>query len=285
VGRGLNGRLDPIGRWPVDHVGAGWVSRRGCGDLGDEAAGEVAGEADRPFALASVTKVLTAMAGLVAVEEEVVDLDEAAGPDGSTVRHLLAHASGLGPDHGPPLAAPGTRRIYSNAGYEVLADLVEERSGMPFATYLHDALCVPLGLTATALEGSAAHGATSTVTDLLAVCAELLAPSRVLAPETVDLATSVAWPELAGVLPGYGAQDPNPWGLGPEVRGTKAPHWTPDDADPATFGHFGQAGTMLWCDPVAGIGCVALADREFGPWAVEAWPELGASVLAGSTVN
>jgi CubicO group peptidase (beta-lactamase class C family) len=285
VGRGLNGRLDPIGRWPVDNVGAGWVSRPSPGGAGGEAPREVAGAPDRPFALASVTKVLTAMAVLVAVEEEVVDLDEAAGPEGSTVRHLLAHASGLGPDHGPPLAAPGTRRIYSNAGYEVLADLVVDRSGVPFATYLHDALCVPLGLTATSLEGSAAHGATSTAIDLLAVCAELLTPGRVLAPETVEVATTVAWPELGGVLPGYGRQDPNPWGLGPEVRGAKVPHWTPGDADPATFGHFGQAGTMLWCDPVAGLGCVALADREFGPWALEAWPALGASVLAGGAVQ
>src|SRR5271165_5866261 len=76
----------------------------------------------RPWA--SVTKPATALAALVAVEEGSLSLDEPAGPPGATVRHLLAHASGLGLDPGPPLAAPGTRRIYSNAGYQVLADRV-----------------------------------------------------------------------------------------------------------------------------------------------------------------
>ena len=47
---------------------------------------------------ASVTKLLTGLALLVAVEEGTVDLDEPAGPPGSTLRHLLAHASGLPPD-------------------------------------------------------------------------------------------------------------------------------------------------------------------------------------------
>ena len=62
-----------------------------------------------------LTKLLTGLATLVAVEEGTVDLDEPAGPPGSTLRHLLAHASGLPPDDGPPLMAPGRRRIYSNA--------------------------------------------------------------------------------------------------------------------------------------------------------------------------
>ena len=47
----------------------------------------------------------------VAVEEGSVSLEEPAGPPGSTVAHLLAHASGLGP---APTAAvtPGQRRAY-----------------------------------------------------------------------------------------------------------------------------------------------------------------------------
>jgi CubicO group peptidase (beta-lactamase class C family) len=62
---------------------------------------------ERRFAWASVTKLATAVAMLVAAEEGLVDLDEPAGPPGSTLRHLLAHASGLPFDPGAPIARPG----------------------------------------------------------------------------------------------------------------------------------------------------------------------------------
>jgi CubicO group peptidase (beta-lactamase class C family) len=265
--------LAEVRSWPVPHAAAGaaWAGA---------AEPVLEGDGDRPFALASVTKVLSALAVLVAVEEEVVDLDETAGPAGSTVRHLLAHASGLGPEAGDPVVgAPGTRRAYSNAGFEVLADLVAQRSGLAFDRYLAEAVCEPLGMGATRLEGSAAHGATSTVADLARLATELLSPGRVLHPETLRAATTAAFPDLDGVLPGYGAMSPNPWGLGLELRGSKHPHWTPPEASPRTFGHFGRAGTMLWVDPEAAVACVALTDREFGPWAATAWPALGSAVL------
>src|SRR5579864_9098537 len=89
---------------------------------------------------ASVTKLLTGLAVLVAVEEGTVDLDEAAGPEGSTLRHLLSHASGLPPDEGPPLMPPERRRIYSNYGIELAAELVAERAQMPFAAYFAGAV-------------------------------------------------------------------------------------------------------------------------------------------------
>jgi CubicO group peptidase (beta-lactamase class C family) len=82
-------------------------------------------------------------------------------------------------------------------------------------------------------------------------------------------------------VPGYGAQDPNDWGLGVEIRGHKTPHWTGTANSPGTYGHFGQSGTMAWVDPVANVGLVALTDRDFGPWAKDAWPALSDAVLAG----
>ena len=85
------------------------------------------------------------------------------------------------------------------------------------------------------------------------------------------------------MLPGFGAQDPNDWGLGFEIRGTKSPHWTGTHNSPRTFGHFGQSGTMLWIDPEAELGLVALSNRDFGPWAAEAWPVLADAVLAAHT--
>jgi CubicO group peptidase (beta-lactamase class C family) len=265
--------LEGIGAWPGGRRAAGWIRRDGRS--------EVAGEAGERFALASVTKVLTAVAVLVAVEEEVVALDEPAGPPGSTVRLLLCHASGLA-DGPEPIAPPGRRRIYGNTGFEVLGHLVAERSGMPFAAYLREAVCEPLGMGATALIGSPAHGGESTVRDLLRLGAELVHPGIVLAAATLAEATTAQLPELVGVLPGFGRQEPNPWGLGLELHGRKAPHWMPAAASPRAFGHFGRSGSFLWIDPDAGVACAVLTETEFGPWAADAWPALGAAVLARS---
>jgi CubicO group peptidase (beta-lactamase class C family) len=262
--------LDALARWPVGTAAGGVVTA-------EEVRG-TAGPLDEPLAWASVTKVLTALAVLVAVEEGIASLDTAAGPPGATVRHLLAHAGGLGPD-GAVLAAPGTRRIYSNAGYEVLGDVVAGAAGLPFATYLDEAVLGPLALAGTTLEGTPAAGAVGPVDDLLRLGRELLHPT-VLAPSTLAEATAVAFPGLVGVLPGFGRQDPNDWGLGPEVRGHKAPHWTGRRNSPRTFGHFGQAGGFLWVDPEVGVACGCLTDRPFGPWAVDAWPSLADDVLA-----
>ncbi|WP_033291652.1 serine hydrolase domain-containing protein [Amycolatopsis jejuensis] len=260
-----------IDEWPVDNAAAGVVS----------ASGEVRGrhgDADRPFRLASVTKLLTAYTAHVAVEEGVVELDTPAGPEGSTVAHLLAHTSGLAFDAHKAMARPGTRRLYSNAGFEELADTLAEHSDIDFATYQREALLAPLGMTATRLDGSPASGAVSTLDDLLRFAAELQSP-KLLAPETVNAATEVAFPGLNGVLPGFGHQKPNDWGLGFELRDHKSPHWTGAKSSPRTFGHFGQSGTFLWVDPDVGFACVALADRSFGPWAAEVWPPFTDAVL------
>ena len=227
---------------------------------------------------ASVTKMLTGLALLVALEEGTVELDEPAGPPGSTLRHLLSHASGLPPDEGPPLMPPARRRIYSNYGIELAAELVAERSGMPFTDYFRASVVEPLGLGG-ALRGSAAWGYRGPLDDLLKLGRELLAP-RLVARETLDEATSVQFPGLAGVLPGWGRMEPNDWGLTFELRDHKSPHWTSQHNSPQTFGHFGAAGTFLWVDPEAGVATGVLTDREFGDWAIEAWPRLSDTVLA-----
>ena len=103
------------------------------------------GDTRRAVPLASVSKPVSALATLVAAEEGVVDLDEPAGPPGSTVRHLLAHASGLPFEGAVPIAPPGRRRIYSNEGFAVLGEHVAARAEMPFADYVRAAVCEPLG--------------------------------------------------------------------------------------------------------------------------------------------
>ena len=262
--------LRQVEDWPASTVAVGVVR------AGDAVAEQ--GPRDRVFRWASVTKLATALATLVAAEEGVLDLDEPAGPPGSTVRHLLAHASGLPFDPGPPIAKPGQRRIYSNAGFEVLAEKVAEAAEMPFPEYLAAAVLRPLGIAAE-LRGSAGAGLEGTLDDLLRLAAELQRP-RLVAPETLAEATSVQFPGLVGVLPDIGRMDPNDWGLGFELRDGKSPHWTGSRNSPRTFGHFGGSGSFLWVDPEPGLALASLADLDFGPWALEAWPRLSDAVLA-----
>jgi CubicO group peptidase (beta-lactamase class C family) len=261
--------LRQVDAWPAERVSVGVL--RGGETLATH------GPSDHVFRWASVTKLTTALATLVAAEEGVVDLDQPAGPPGSTIRHLLAHASGLPFDGEQPMARPGQRRIYSNTGFEVLAKTVEEAAEMPFAEYLYAAVLCPLGMQAK-LHGSPAAGLHGTLDDLLRFGAELQRP-KLVAPETLVEATSVQFPGLAGVLPDLGRMDPNDWGLGFELKDAKKPHWTGSRNSPRTFGHFGGSGAFLWVDPEAGLALGCLSDRDFGPWALEAWPVLSDAVF------
>jgi len=263
--------LEQIDSWPAPTAAVAVV----------DAGGVVAARGPDELVLrwASVTKLLTAYATLIAAEEGVLDLDEPAGPPGSTVRHLLAHASGLPFEGGVPLAKPGERRIYSNTGFDLLGERLAERAEMPLAEYLQAAVLDPLGLAGCELRGRPSEGLRGSLTDLATFGRELLAPSLV-APETLAEATAVAFPGLVGVLPGLGRQEPNDWGLGFELKDAKRPHWTGASNSPATFGHFGGAGTFLWVDPEARLACACLTDLEFADWALAAWPPLADEILS-----
>ncbi|HEY2428919.1 MAG TPA: serine hydrolase domain-containing protein, partial [Acidimicrobiales bacterium] len=208
-----------------------------------------------------------------------LDLDTPAGPPAATVRHLLAHASGLDFDTAEVRAAPGRRRIYSNTGYEVLAAAVARAVGRPFEVWLDERVLAPLGMTATVMDGSPAAGLVGPLADLVGLAEELQRPWLV-STAAAEAMRSVAFPHLAGVLPGLGYHPLNDWGLGPEIRSHKSPHWTGTTNSPATYGHFGAAGGFLWVDPVAGVACACLTGTPFGPWAREAWPALADAVLA-----
>jgi CubicO group peptidase (beta-lactamase class C family) len=265
--------LDALADWPVPAAAAAVVGPSGVlAEFGDT---------ERRFALASVTKPLVARAVQVAVEEGVVDLDTPAGPPGSTVRHLLAHASGLSMRSSEMAAAPGKRRIYSNYGFGVLAETVQQASDIGFERYLAEAVFEPLAMDSSALVGgaeAAGYGAESTVADLAAFAADLLRPALVSAQMHAE-AIAVQFPGLDGVLPGFGVQRPNDWGLGFEIRDGKSPHWTGSSNSGETFGHFGQSGTFIWADPTADLALVALTDRDFDQWAYPLWPALSDGVL------
>ncbi|MDP9019673.1 MAG: beta-lactamase family protein [Actinomycetota bacterium] len=263
--------LAAIDTWPVVRVAAAVMA--------PDAVADTRGPVDEVFSWASLTKLLTAVATLVAVEEGTVALDSPAGPPRSTVRHLLAHASGLAPDDDRALAPPGRRRIYSNRGFELLSESVARAAGMPFADYAAAAVLEPLGMTDTSWGGSAASGTRGPLHDLTRLAMELLHPTLVDVT-TLAAATRCAFPGLSGVLPGFGHHSPNDWGLGFELRDGKAPHWTGTANSPRTFGHFGRAGGFLWVDPDARLACASLSDRDFDRWAGAAWPALSDAVLA-----
>ncbi|MEJ5928918.1 serine hydrolase domain-containing protein [Corynebacterium sp. H128] len=252
--------FEELAHWPVDDVAAGMVG----------SSSDTFGDIDRVFELASVTKLLSAYGFLIALEEGIFELDTPMWP--ATVEHLLAHASGVAFAKHEVERAPEDRRIYSSAGFEILAEGVEKLAEMPFGQYLEEAVFQPLGMTNTVLPAWAGHGAKSTVRDLQVFIAELLEPKLIHAT-TLNDALSPHFPELSGIVPGYGRQVPCPWGLGFELKGSKSPHWTGPTMPADIAGHFGQSGTFLWIHPKTNQGCVVLTNRVFGEWAKPLWSD------------
>ena len=264
-----------------------------------------AGEVDEIFPFASVTKPIVAWSALVAVERGLLDLEAPAQPGearsmagscavpapagscavpapaltGATVRHLLAHASGIAFDSDAVLAVPGTRRIYSNRGIEILGERLEEATATPLERWIETTVLEPLGMSSVLVPGSPAHSGEGSARDLAVFARELAAP-RLISADSAREATSVVFPGLDGILPGYGRQAPNDFGLGVEVRGRKRPHWTGTTSSPATFGHFGQSGSFIWVDPEARRQAVFLSARPFGRAHAAHWPELSDQILA-----
>jgi CubicO group peptidase (beta-lactamase class C family) len=270
--------LDLLTDWPVPHA-AGAV-------LVDGEVVASAGDADHEFRLASLAKPISAWATLVAVEQGLISLDTPVGQPGCTLRHLLSHAGGYPFEGTEPIAAPERTRIYSNTGIEMATSEVAARAEMPFADYLRLGVLEPTAMDRTELRGSPAHGVWSTIADTSRFLAEVARP-KLISDATAQEAVRPQYAGLGGIVPGVGRFERSPWGLGFEIRGDKAPHWTGTDNTPATFGHFGGAGTMMWIDPDirpnGTLGLVALTDRPFDEWADDAmasWRELSDAVIA-----
>ena len=257
--------------WPVDRVSAAVIDRRGEVHLhGDET---------HEYRLASISKVITAWALLVACEEGTVSLEDAVGQEGCTLRHLLAHAGGYPFEGETPIAGPAVRRTYSNTGYELAAAHLAEASGIAFWQYVDEAVFAPLGIVAREQSGSPAKDVHLDVLALSLFLAEMRRP-RLLARDTFVAAVTPQFGELDGIVPGVGRFDPCPWGLGPELRGNKWPHWTAANNSAATYGHFGGSGTFVWVDPLADVACAVLTEREFDEWALAYWPAFSDAVLS-----
>jgi CubicO group peptidase (beta-lactamase class C family) len=266
-------RLD----WPVRRGGAAVVTPAGVEEHWVEGT-----DPGLQLPLASVTKLLTTMAALAAVQAGHVDLDQRVDQEGATVRHLLAHASGLPQNPGQGRRRPpGQRRVYSNVGFRLLAEVVADAVGTSFEGWLASAVLDPLGLRATRLadhdgiEADPAAGAVSTLADLVRLARCLLQRGApVVGPELFAEATRVQFPGLAGLVPGVGYFDPCDWGLGFELHDDKRPHWMGERRSAAAFGHFGRSGCFLWVDPRSDLAAIGFTDRAFDDqrWAMATWP-------------
>lgn len=156
---------------------------------------------DTPFVLGSVSKSFTALAVMVAVDRGELSLDApvtdylpdfvlASSVGGNPIRisNLLNHTSGISATgcnldsstqaaslearvdqlrSVTPEAGPGEQFSYCNVGFAVLARVLEESSGRPFAEVLQSTVLTPLGMThsytdlATAREHGLAEGNTT----------------------------------------------------------------------------------------------------------------------------
>lgn len=170
------------GRTVALHEAVGWAVRYAAydehADRGVELPREqwVPARPDTVFDLASVTKLFTAVAAVQQIDRGTLRLDEpvasyapeltAAAVHGITLRHLLTHTSGLQPElplHDepdaaaraarlaaePPLAPPGTQRIYSDLNLLLLQVALERATGHPVDRLIADGITTPLGMTGT----------------------------------------------------------------------------------------------------------------------------------------
>ncbi len=301
------------------------------------------------FPVASLTKLATALSILRLVDQQRIALDDelfhyvpeaiAAQPD-VTIRRLLCHISGLPPDVSPELAPytpeldwptladaclqtpletlPDERVEYSNAGYGLLALVVERIVGRPFNQALGELVLEPLGIEAylhdepprppgrltgqrgrhvgTELEaynsrfwrslGLPWSGLVTTVDGALTLVRAFHdTPHDFLQPATRAEATRNQVGELScnlfGIIPWAHCQ----WGLGPELRDSKDPHWAPPESSPLSFGHAGQSGCLAWADPQAEVAWAMVGTRTADSgWLLRRGPAVGAAILHGAAV-
>jgi beta-lactamase class C len=211
-----------------------------------------------------------------------------------------------------PLAAPPRTRVtYSNVGMGLLAIVVERRTGRRFAAALADLVLTSLGIEGylgnepprapvwiTGDMGASAStgleplnspfwyslalpwgGLVTTAAGALALVRAFAGyPPGFLAPGLLAEATRDQTGELAGAMTGLQGRRSR-WGLGVELRGDQARHWTPVAASARSFGHVGTSGGLAWVDPAVGVAWAMLGARYFVDWWRD-WPAIGAAILA-----
>ena len=108
---------------------------------------------------------------------------------------------------------------------------------------------------------------------------------RSSAPATHAAATTVAFPGSARACCPASGRSTRSTGVSVSRSATPRSRTGPARRTrPATFGHFGGSGTFLWVDPPLDRALVCLTDRDFGPWALEAWPAFSDDVISTAPV-
>ncbi|WP_083603209.1 serine hydrolase domain-containing protein [Bowdeniella nasicola] len=240
------------------------------------------GSVNTVFPFASVTKPLAVYAALIAVDRHMFDLDAPAGPrapEGATIRHLMAHASGLPFEAGYASQRPERHRVYSNVGIEIMGEQFEEATGVDIQTWTDEQVLTPLGVVDVEFDGSPAWGAKGSARCLAEIVREWLNPTLV-SPEIFREATSTQFAGLDGVVPSYGRHKENAWGLGFEIHGQKDPHWMSTLHSPKAFGHFGRSGSFVWVDPDLGLAAVFLGEKPYDEEHHAKWTDLNGRIVA-----
>ncbi|MCH9655202.1 MAG: DUF1343 domain-containing protein [Planctomycetes bacterium] len=277
---------------------------------------KVAMTADTVFDMASLTKpIATATSVMQLVEQGQLKLNDPVsqhipefaenGKQAVTVYQLLTHQGGLIPDNsmkdyrdGPEKAMqriyalklyyePGTRFVYTDVGFILLAEIVKRVSGQSIHEFSSKNIFQPLGMKETgylpapelrkraattqqrekrwmqgevhdprayALDGVAGHaGLFSTAEDLAIYAQAMLAKGsyqgvRILKPETVKLMTR-SYP-VADVKRGLG------WDKLSRYSSNRG-----DFFSSQAFGHGGFTGTSLWVDPAQDLFVIFLSNR------------------------
>ena len=248
----------------------------------DPASAEV--RSDTIYDVASLTKVVvTTTLAMMLFEEGKLDLD--AQVDAYTIRQLLTHSSGLpaapaldiAGGHRPPLQyQPGTKVIYSDVGFIVLGQIIENLAGKKLDMLARERIFEPLGMkdtsfnpdpsllpriaptapgtrgrvhdpTAAAMGGVAGHaGLFSTALDLAIFCRTMLRRDK-----TIELFTRVD-ERVAGSTRALG------WDT-PSGENSAAGRYF----SKVSFGHTGFTGTSMWIDPNRKLSVIFLSNRVF----------------------
>ena len=276
---------------------------------------------DTIFDLASLTKVVaTATSVMILVERGQVRLGDPVaryipefaemGKRNITVEQLMTHRSGFPPDNdikdyeqGPakafeniwhlaPISEAGSRFIYSDVNYIVLAELIRRVSGKPLDEFSAENIFRPLGMKDTAfklaarlqpriaptekredhwmrgevhdpraylLGGVAGHAGLFSTADDLAIYSQMILGhgqyrgARVLSPMGVTRMTEAR-------ASGGNTSDGNARGLGWDVM-TGYSSNRGDLFPLGSFGHTGFTGTSIWIDRASETFVVFLSNR------------------------
>ena len=201
--------------------------------------------------------------------------------------------------HAPSAFPPGSTIGYSNTGFAILAEAVQRAVGEEFWGYvrrrpltdpgLADLVIRPTNdqverlavLTDAASSGTLIEsynsewwremalpwgGAYGTPRALALFAAAFLDPASTTVGLGWSARAEMTRNQTAGHPGGVSSgrvwwQDAS-WGLGWEVKGLKRRHWSGELTSPATFCHFGQAGTLVWADPSLDLAVAVFTNRS-----------------------